>query len=84
MEEAYNLFQIYKKLDAQKKEAEALLADETDADMTALAQEQLDDALEQIPDIEEKVLEFRAKYPKFVDEFEKRLKYSREKLKTLK
>lgn len=40
--------------------------------------------IKRIPDIEEKVLEFRAKYPKFVDEFEKRLKYSREKLKTLK
>lgn len=40
--------------------------------------------LNRIPYIEEKVLEFRDKYPKFVGEFEKRLKYSREKLKTLK
>lgn len=55
MEEAYNLFQIYKKLDAQKKEAEVLLQTETDADMASLAQEQLDDALEQIPEIEEKL-----------------------------
>ncbi len=37
-----------------------------------------------IPDIEKKVLEFRDKYPEFVNEFEKRLKYSREKLGILK
>jgi peptide chain release factor 1 len=55
LEESFNLFQIYKKLDSQKKEAEALLASETDADMVALAQEQLNGALQEMPDIEEKL-----------------------------
>ncbi len=55
LEESYNLYQIYKKLDAQKKEAEAMLASETDADMIALAQEQLDNALQEIPVIEDKL-----------------------------
>lgn len=55
LEESYQLFQIYKKLDSQKKEAEELLANETDADMVALAQEQLRNAVDQIPEIEEKI-----------------------------
>ncbi len=55
LEESYNLYQIYKKLDAQKKEAEAMLASETDTDMIALAQEQLDNALQEIPEIEDKL-----------------------------
>lgn len=36
--------------------------------------------IKRIPDIEEKVLGFRDKYPKFVGEFEKMLSFSKEKL----
>lgn len=55
LEEAYILFQEYKKLDSQKKEAEEILTSETDADMVWLAKDQLQDAISQIPDIEEKL-----------------------------
>ena len=55
LEESYQLFQIYKKLDSQKKEAEALLASETDSDMVALAQEQLNQSIDEMPEIEEKI-----------------------------
>ncbi|CAG0906718.1 unnamed protein product [Darwinula stevensoni] len=53
MQDAYNLFQEYKKADAQKKEAEELLATESDPDMIALAKEQLAAAQQDLPRIEE-------------------------------
>jgi peptide chain release factor 1 len=55
LEEAFTLFQGYKKLDSQKKEAEEILAVETDSDMLLLAKEQLQEAISHIPDIEEKL-----------------------------
>lgn len=55
MEESFHLYQAYKKVIAQKKEAEELMATETDPDMLALAKEQLNEAQAQIPDIEEKL-----------------------------
>ena len=53
MQAAYDLFQLYKKADSQKKEAEELLATETDPEMLALAKEQLYAAQQQLPEIEE-------------------------------
>ncbi len=55
MEESYILYQAYKKASAQKKEAEELMATETDPDMIALAKEQLNAAQQQLPEIEEKL-----------------------------
>ncbi len=55
LEEAFNLFQIYKKVDSQKKEAESMLASETDDEMITLAKAELDDALSKIPELEEKL-----------------------------
>jgi peptide chain release factor 1 len=55
MQDAYDLFQLYKKADAQKKEAEDLLATESDTEMLAMAKEQLAEAQQTLPDIEEKL-----------------------------
>lgn len=55
MEDAYNLFQIYKKALAAKKEAEELMVDESDAEMIALAKEQLAAAQQELPGIEEQL-----------------------------
>jgi len=55
LEDAYNLFQEYKKADGQKKEAEELLNTESDPDMIALAKEQLAAAQQDLPRIEEEL-----------------------------
>jgi peptide chain release factor 1 len=55
MQEAYDLFQLYKKADAEKKEAEEILANESDPEMLTMAKEQLTAAQQSLPDIEEKL-----------------------------
>ena len=55
MEESFHLYQAYKKASAQKKEAEEIMATETDADMLALAKEQFSAAQSELPEIEEKL-----------------------------
>lgn len=55
MEESFHLYQAYKKASAQKKEAEEIMATETDADMLALAKEQFSAAQWELPEIEEKL-----------------------------
>jgi peptide chain release factor 1 len=52
LEEAFNLFQVYKKLDSQRKEAEEMMATETDEEMIALAKAELDEAMSKLPEIE--------------------------------
>lgn len=49
LQEAYELFQEYKKYMGQKKEAEELLKSESDPDMIEMAKEQLNDANDSIP-----------------------------------
>lgn len=48
LQEAYDLFQSYKKYLAEKKEAEEILGSESDSDMVEMAKEQLSTANEQI------------------------------------
>jgi len=55
LEEAYQLYQIYKKIVGAKSEAEQLLASETDSDVLEMAKEQLNTAQSQLPDIEERL-----------------------------
>lgn len=55
LQEAYDLFQDYKKYTWQKKEAEEILKSENDPDMVEMAKEQLSDANDQIPILEEKL-----------------------------
>jgi peptide chain release factor 1 len=55
LEESFQLFQIYKKTIGAKTEAEELLANETDSDVLDMAKDQLNTALSEIPDIEEKL-----------------------------
>lgn len=55
LEEAHQLYQEYKKVSSEQKEAEEIIATESDGDMIALAKEQLSAAQEQIPALEEKI-----------------------------
>lgn len=55
LQEAYDLFQNYKKYTAQKKEAEEILGQESDKDMIEMAEDQLHDANEKIEELEGKL-----------------------------
>lgn len=55
LQESYDLFQIYKKYTGQKKEAEEILANESDPDMVEMAKDQLNEANDQIAALEEKL-----------------------------
>jgi peptide chain release factor 1 len=55
LEESYQLYQIYKKIMGAKIEAEELLANETDTDVIDMAKDQLQTALSELPEIEEKL-----------------------------
>lgn len=55
LEQAHTLYQEYKKLLSEQKEAEEIISGETDEDMISLAREQLIAAQEQIPELEEKI-----------------------------
>lgn len=55
LEEPVQLYQQYKKIAHEEKEAEEILAGETDPEMIALAKEQLISAQNQLPEIEEKL-----------------------------
>lgn len=55
LQEAYDLFQTYKKYVAEKKEAEEILNNEQDSDMVEMAKEQLSTANEEIGKLEEQL-----------------------------
>lgn len=55
LQEAYDLFQEYKKYTGQKKEAEDIINNESDADMLEMAKDQLSEANDKIAELEEKL-----------------------------
>ena len=55
LQEAYDLFQDYKKYTGQKKEAEDILSNESDPDMVEMAKDQLSEANDNIAQLEEKL-----------------------------
>ena len=55
LEPAHKLYQEYKKLLSEQKEAEEIIANESDEGMIELAKEQLTAAQQQIPEVEERI-----------------------------
>lgn len=55
LQEAYDLFQQYKKYIAQKKEAEEILNNESDADMLEMAKDQLSEANDALAELEDQL-----------------------------
>ena len=55
LQEVYDLVISYKKCRGQIDEAKEILANETDAEMLEMAQEELDEAEAQIPDLEQRI-----------------------------
>ena len=55
LQEAFDLFQSYKKYLAEKKEAEEILNNEQDSDMVEMAKEQLSTANDEIAKLEEQL-----------------------------
>ena len=55
LEPVHKLYQEYKKLLSEQKEAEEIIANESDEGMIELAKEQLTAAQQQIPEVEERI-----------------------------
>ncbi len=55
LEPAHKLYQEYKKLLSEQKEAQEIIANESDEGMIELAKDQLTTAQEQIPEVEERI-----------------------------